>query len=130
MAKKDLIILFFGIIIGICVLVLLIGGNGGKPSSLGASTVAADGSQLIEVTVQGGYSPTRINAKADTATTLRMKSMNTYGCERAFTIPKLGISKMLPSSGDTDFNIPVQSAGTTLIGSCSMGMYTFSIYFN
>jgi plastocyanin domain-containing protein len=128
--KKDLIILFLGFVIGIGVLILLMGGSGGKSSSLGAATSDADGSQLIEVNVKGGYSPGRIDAKANTATTLRMKSLGTYGCERAFSIPKLGISKMLPSSGDTDIAIPAQAAGTTLVGTCSMGMYTFSINFN
>jgi len=128
-----------GILIGIAVIVVvgfvfLIGSwNSNSADVKGASTnvVSTSGDkQIIEVTVQGGYSPRTINAKADVPTIIRMKSDGAYGCERAFRIPSLGISKNLPSSGNTDIEIASQKAGTSLRGSCSMGMYSFVVNFN
>lgn len=128
-----------GILIGIAVIVVigfvfLIGsGNNNSADVKGASSnvVSTSGDkQIIEVTVSGGYSPRTINAKAGVPTIIRMKSDGAYGCERAFRIPSLGISKTLPASGNTDIEITSQNAGTSLRGSCSMGMYSFVINFN
>lgn len=128
-----------GILIGITVIVVigfvfLIGsGNNNSADVKGASSnvVSTSGDkQIIEVTVSGGYSPRTINAKAGVPTIIRMKSDGAYGCERAFRIPSLGISKTLPASGNTDIEITSQNAGTSLRGSCSMGMYSFVINFN
>ena len=95
------------------------------------STIGTSGNeQIIEVTVSGGYSPRIINAQAGVPTILRMKSDGAYGCERAFRIPKLGIQEMLPVDGNTDFDLGIQDKGTTLVGVCSMGMYSFKIIFN
>ncbi len=128
-----------GILIGIAVIVVigfvfLIGsGNNNSADVKGASSnvVSTSGDkQIIEVTVSGGYSPRTINAKAGVPTIIRMKSDGAYGCERAFRIPSLGISKTLPASGNTDIEITSQNAGTSLRGSCSMGMYSFVVNFN
>jgi len=91
---------------------------------------AISGKQIINVDVKNGYSPRVINARAGTANILRLSSKNDYGCERAFTIPKLNIRKDLPATGDTDIEIPAQAAGTSLIGVCTMGMYSFTMNFN
>lgn len=86
--------------------------------------------QIFEERVQGNYFPKVINAKAGVAMILRMKSTNAYGCERAFRIPKLGISQTLPINGSVDINIPSQVKNTLLTGTCAMGMYSFVINFN
>ncbi len=128
-----------GLLIGIAVIVMigfvfLVGsGNNRSADVKGASSnvVSTSGDkQIIEVTVSGGYSPRTINAKAGVPTIIRMKSDGVYGCERAFRILSLGISKTLPASGNTDIEITSQNAGTSLRGSCSMGMYSFVINFN
>ena len=128
-----------GISIGIAVIVvigfvfLLGSGNNNSADVKGASSSVVSNSgdkQIVEVTVSGGYSPRTINAKAGVPTIIRMKSDGAYGCERAFRIPSLGISKTLPASGNTDIEITSQNAGTSLRGSCSMGMYSFVINFN
>ncbi len=128
-----------GVLIGIAVIVVigfvfLIGsGNNNSADVKGASSsvVSTSGDkQVVEVTVSGGYSPRTINAKAGVPTIIRMKSDGAYGCERAFRIPSLGISKTLPASGNTDIEITSQNAGTSLRGTCSMGMYSFVINFN
>ena len=87
--------------------------------------------QIVEVTARsGGYSPRKIEAKAGIPTILVMKSEGAYGCERAFNIPDLNISEILPENGQTKFDLGAQAKGTKLLGVCSMGMYYFQIFFN
>ena len=86
--------------------------------------------QVIEVIASGGYSPREIDAKADVPTILIIKSEGAYGCERAFNIPDLGISEILPENGQTQFDLGTHAKGTKLLGVCGMGMYYFQIFFN
>jgi len=95
-----------------------------------AQSANTQGQQVIEVTASGGYSPRKIEAKAGVPTILIMKSEGAYGCERAFNIPDLNISEILPENGKTQFDLGTQTAGTELVGVCSMGMYYFKIFFN
>jgi hypothetical protein len=95
-----------------------------------AQATNPEAQQMIEVTASGGYSPRKIDAKADIPTILIMKSEGAYGCERAFNIPALKISEMLPENGQTQFDLGIQAKGTKLLGVCSMGMYSFQIFFN
>jgi plastocyanin domain-containing protein len=107
----------------------------GKSSSAAPVTDAhnvtvTDGKQIVEIGVKGGYSPKVSVAKAGMPTVLRMTTNATFDCSSALTIPSLGIRQMLPSSGDTDIEVPSQKAGTTLNGVCAMGMYHFAVNFN
>ena len=104
--------------------------NTSQQESSSASLVDTSGKQILEVSVKGGYAPKVINAKAGTPTILRMESNGALGCERAFSIPKLNISKVLPTNGNTDIDLGSVKAGTKLLGTCSMGMYTMTINFN
>ncbi|MHB1334946.1 MAG: cupredoxin domain-containing protein [Candidatus Humimicrobiaceae bacterium] len=99
-------------------------------SSSASSTISSGDKQIIEVTASRGYSPKNITAKAGVPTILVMKSEGAYGCERAFNIPDLNISKILPENGQTEFDLGTQAKGTKLVGVCSMGMYYFQIIFN
>jgi hypothetical protein len=95
-----------------------------------AQTTNPAAQQIIEVTASGGYLPKKIEAKADVPAILIIKSEGAYGCERAFNIPALKISEILPENGQTQFDLGVQAKGTKLLGVCSMGMYSFQIFFN
>jgi plastocyanin domain-containing protein len=88
-----------------------------------------DGKQIIEVNARGGYNPRDITAKAGVPTILRMKTSGTFDCSSAFVIPSLQIQKMLPATGVTDFEIPAQAPGSTMHGTCGMGMYSLQINF-
>jgi plastocyanin domain-containing protein len=88
-----------------------------------------NGKQIITITSKGGYLPKLSLAKADTATILRVKTQGTFDCSSSLKIPRLGISKNLPITGTTDIEIPPQKNGTSLDGTCSMGMYSFRINF-
>ncbi len=76
-----------------------------------------------------GYSPKKIDAPAGKAITLNLITDNTVSCSRAFDIPALNFSTLLPKTGIQSVEIPPQEAGTTLRFTCSMGMYTGVIVF-
>jgi hypothetical protein len=59
-----------------------------------------------------------------------MKTNGTFDCSSGVTIPSLGIRQTLPSTGETDVEIPAQKSGTSLEGVCVMGMYHFTINFS
>lgn len=88
-----------------------------------------DGKQIIEVTARGGYNPREITAKANTPTILRMRTSSTFDCSAAFVISSLNVQKMLPATGVTDFEIPAQTSGSVIHGTCGMGMYSLIINF-
>jgi plastocyanin domain-containing protein len=85
--------------------------------------------QVIKVFAKNGYSPSKITAKADTETIIRIETNNTYDCSAALVIPSIKYSKFLPTSGTTDIQLLPQKAGTEIQASCSMGMYGFTIEF-
>jgi plastocyanin domain-containing protein len=133
--SKLSVILLFSFLFLICILSLsLISCKTEVPAVTNAdsssSTISSGGKQVIEVIASGGYSPRNIQAKAGVPTILVMKSEGAYGCERAFNIPDLGISQILPENGQTEFDLGTQAKGTKLAGVCSMGMYYFQIIFN
>ena len=85
--------------------------------------------QIIEMTAKGGFTPETIVAKAGVKTILRVITRATYDCSSAVSIPDLNYRKILPASGTTDIEIPAQSAGKEIQGTCGMGMYRFSVRF-
>jgi hypothetical protein len=88
-----------------------------------------DASQVIEITVKGGYAPATARAKAGAPLALKMKTNGTLDCSVQVRIPGIGWSQNLPPTGEATVQIPAQKAGTTLTGVCSMGMYNFTITF-
>ncbi|MBP6044640.1 MAG: sulfite exporter TauE/SafE family protein [Microgenomates group bacterium] len=70
-----------------------------------------------------GYSPNAITVKANSDVSLRLDNKNGSGCIQAFTIPALGIQKIVPlgSSATVTFRAPNQKG--TMPFMCSMGMY-------
>lgn len=89
-----------------------------------------NGKQIIEINAWGGYSPQETVAKANTSTTIRVKTNKTFDCSSSLIIPSLRIQKFLPQSGTTDIEIPMQKSGSNLRALCAMGMYNFEIRFN
>lgn len=85
--------------------------------------------QIIELKAKGGFSPTTSVAKAGIPSILQISTNGTYDCSSAVSIPSLGYRKNLPATGVENIEIPAQKAGTSINGTCSMGMYSFSIAF-
>lgn len=126
-------------VISIIAAVLLIGGaaaltRGGNVSGDGepaTHNVSVEGGrQVIEIDAKGGYSPKLTDAQAGMPTVLKVATNGTFDCSAALTIPSLGYSRNLPSSGVTEIEVPSQKAGAKLQGLCAMGMYNFAVQFN
>ncbi|OHA20207.1 MAG: hypothetical protein A2849_04125 [Candidatus Taylorbacteria bacterium RIFCSPHIGHO2_01_FULL_51_15] len=90
----------------------------------------ADGTQIIDISAEGGYSPRLTLATANVPTVLRVNSGGLFSCASALTIPKLGVRANLSPSETRDFTVPPQPQGSVLQGICAMGMYSFSIRFD
>lgn len=89
-----------------------------------------DGKQIVAITARGGYSPKMSSAKAGVPTVIRMKTKGAFDCSSSVVIPSIGYQGFLPTSGETNIDVPAQKAGTTLQGMCGMGMYRFQIQFS
>lgn len=108
--------------------------SGGSPSQAGSASASADnvrienGTQIVEVSVKGGYHPQKSIAKAGVPTVIRFETNGSYDCSSSIRIPSLGIAKVLPQSGATDIGVGTPQAGA-LRGTCGMGMYSFEVDF-
>lgn len=88
--------------------------------------VASDGVQQVTISVRSnGYTADTTILKVGVPVRLRLVADEAKGCARAFTIPGLGISKVLPASGEDEIIFTPKSTGS-LTYACSMGMYTGS----
>jgi sulfite exporter TauE/SafE len=89
-----------------------------------ADTTTGQDFQEVTITVlNNGYSPKNITLKKGIKTKLYLITNKVRSCSLAFTIPKLGIQKLLPSTGTTTIEFTPTKTGP-LVFSCSMGMYT------
>lgn len=98
-------------------------------ATVAPTAVVVDGTQIIDITAKGGYSPREVVAKAGIPTVLRVATKNTFDCSASIVIPKLSYQKFLEPTAVTEINIPAEQAQGTLKGLCSMGMYNFQIKF-
>lgn len=87
-----------------------------------AGASAAVSEQTIEIS-NNGYSPRSFTVKAGSQVKLNLVNKDGWSCAQAFTIPKLGIQKVVrPGQSETvAFAAPPSPGQITF--SCSMGMY-------
>ncbi len=91
----------------------------------GQNSVEA-GPAVSEATIKilkDGYSPNVLNVKAGSSVTLRLENADTYGCQLAFTIPKLNIRKIVPPKSSETITFTAPNKPGQLAFMCSMGMY-------
>lgn len=90
----------------------------------GATAHLSNNLQVINIQASSnGYSPKNITLKKGVPTRLILSTNGTGGCARAFTIPALRLSKILPATGMETLEFTPTKAGP-LVFTCSMGMYT------
>ncbi len=94
-----------------------------------ATTTIVDGTQFVDITAKGGYSPRVVTAKAGVPTVLRMTTNGTFDCSVSVVIPKISYQKFLQPSGVQEIPISAEQAQGTLQGLCAMGMYNFQVRF-
>lgn len=92
------------------------------------NVVLENGKQIINVKAKGGYFPKITSAQAGVPTVLRINTDNTFDCSSFVRIPSLGVSKALPRSGATDFDLSSPAPGILAV-TCGMGMYSFQVNF-
>lgn len=76
----------------------------------------------INVSTKGYYADSN-TLKAGVPVRLKLVSSGAKGCVRAFTIPSLNISKIIPENGQEILEFTPEKKGT-LAYTCNMGMYT------
>lgn len=95
-------------------------------SAKNTNVAIVDGQQIVTIAVKGGYSPQTSVINADVPTVLRFVTNGTFDCSSAIRIPSLGITENLSPTGTIDIDVGKISSGI-LQGTCSMGMYNFSL---
>ncbi len=85
-----------------------------------------NGYQIVKIDVfSKGYKADTNTLKLGVPVKLTLVTNNVLSCARAFVIPSLGISKVLPVTGSVDVEFTPTKEGI-LTYTCSMGMYTGS----
>lgn len=97
-----------------------------SPSEASAGNVAginSEGKQEVFINVMSsGYQTSSSTLRVGIPVKLTLNTNGAIGCSRAFTIPALGIQKILPETGTVTVEFTPQKTGR-LAYSCSMGMY-------
>lgn len=130
MNKIALSIITLGLILGIGFMIYGGQSNDGEIITQPNQNVEIkDGIQYVTINAKGGYSPRNTSAQAGIPTKLIVKTNGTYDCSVALVIKSIGYQKILSQTGEETIDIGLMQPGTTLQGTCSMGMYNFVIKF-
>lgn len=94
------------------------------PAADATAATITNGAQTLTINANtGSYSPKNIEATSGVPTTLVVKTSGTQGCIRSMVFPSLGITKTLPTSGETRIDLGTLQPGR-LDYTCGMGMYS------
>lgn len=99
--------------------------DGAVATAIDGRFVADDaaGTQVITIwALDRGYRPSAVTARPGRPTVLVVRTRNTYGCVRAFTVPARRIDRVLPVTGATRVDLGVPAAGR-LRFTCATGHY-------
>lgn len=106
---------------------VLSGANiGGSFQSQVFNSVAPNSELTIQIQAYG-YSPNNLTVKAGSQVKLHIENKDAYTCAQAFTIPKLGIQKVIAPGQKSTIEFRAPAKPGKLSFSCSMGMYTGAI---
>lgn len=92
------------------------------PRQGAAAQAGAGGIQELEITVQGGYSPSRIVLKRGVPVRLKFRRLETASCSERVIFPDFNIAKKLPTNELTTVEFTPDKSGAFTF-SCGMGMY-------
>ncbi len=91
---------------------------------------AQESNPVREATIfiqNNGYSPDNVTVRAGTEVTLHLNNTSGSGCTQAFTIPRLGIQKVVPLGSSDTITFTAPENPGTIAFMCSMGMYEGTI---
>lgn len=97
----------------------------GKNLEVKSADVKSGYQEATLLVKNNGYTSDVTALKVGVPVKLKIVTDNVYSCSRAFTIPSLNISKVLPATGEEVIEFTPNKLGR-LAYSCSMGMYTGS----
>lgn len=101
-----------------------------SPLLVSAAQAGGNGQAVNEVTISieaAGYNPNNVTVKAGSPVTLRLTNNGGGGCTQAFTIPSLGIRKIIPLGTSDTIAFTAPSEPGQLPFMCSMGMFRGTI---
>ena len=91
------------------------------------STLAISGAQVVSdptITIEStGYNPDNLTVRAGSQVALRLINQGGGGCTQVFTIPRLGIQKIVPIGSSDTITFTAPSSPGPLPFMCSMGMF-------
>lgn len=106
---------------------LALAGFGNFPRNTNDSNLNGKAQKAVEEATiefnQTSYSPSAITVKAGSNVTLKLVNRTGQGCIQAFTIPKLGIQKIVRVGTSEEVNFLAPTKPGTIPFMCSMGMY-------
>lgn len=88
--------------------------------AVGKTQAVSDPTITIEAT---GYNPDNLIVRAGSQVALRLTNRGGGGCTQVFTIPKLGIQKVVPIGTSDTITFTAPSSPGPLLFMCSMGMF-------
>jgi len=95
-----------------------------SPVFASSGQVAGQAVQEATINIEGaGYSPNNLAVKAGSQVTLRLTNTSGGGCTQAFTIPKLGIQKVVPLGTSDIITFTAPTTPGQLAFMCGMGMF-------
>jgi len=98
-------------------------------TSITASINPVNVGYTIQVT-DDGYHPLVLHLPANKPVRLTWVTEDTQTCARSVVIPGLRYQKILPATGEVNFDVPPQKMGAVIRYSCSMGMYPSQLVFD
>lgn len=104
--------------------------SGQAVQEAGQNVEVRDGIQYVTIAAKGGYIPRTSTARAGLPTKLIIKTDGTYDCSSSLVISAIDYQKVLSPSGEEEVDIGIPEPGVPLKGTCSMGMYSFSVLFS
>ncbi len=102
---------------------VLSGADISTPSQTEISTPVTSNSEITIQIQSSGYSPKNLSVKAGAKVKLFIENKDAYTCAQAFTIPKLGIQKVVAPGQKSVVEFTAPSKPGKLVFACSMGMY-------
>ncbi|HLL61290.1 MAG TPA: sulfite exporter TauE/SafE family protein [Candidatus Nitrosocosmicus sp.] len=103
-------------------------GKGLNLQSLGFNKINNSSNENVttEATINigpAGYSPNAISLKSGSKVTLNIVNKDSYTCASAFTIPELGIQRVVTVGATEKIQFTTPNKPTRIVFMCSMGMY-------
>ncbi len=78
----------------------------------------------VEITIGAyGYTPNNITVARNADVKITLFNKDSTSCSQAFTIPSLGIQKVIPVGGSGEISFRSPNKATQIAFMCSMGMY-------